>query len=714
MSRPYALYDLNLRHRDDLQGLRAVAVLLVGLSHAGVAFLQGGYVGVDVFFVLSGFLITGLLLTDAARRGRVSLSEFYWRRARRILPAAALTLVATDLVAYHLLNVIRARQAVSDSIWASVFAANVHFAREGTDYFAQWQPASPIQHFWTLAVEEQFYLVWPALVSVVLFGVALRRRHSQSSPLAPQAVRRLLFIIVAAAVGSFAWSVHYTSANPAAAYFSTFARAWELALGAALAIVSSRIATLRIASMRGMRAITGCVGLICICCAAVLFSPRTLFPGYAALLPAVGAALVIAAGIGAEAPAGVGKLLALRPFCYVGDRSYALYLWHWPVLIIAVQYEGHDLSVPAKLLLLAAAFLLSIITYKLFENPIRHMRLPAPAPVGVLMWPASAAIVLLIALLTLGSIDGRIARLSAASAGAAPAPLRDPLAAATLTLVNSKTTAPLPAVVAAVRAAQRGAPLPSPLTPPVGKLLHDTYSFPAGCAPDTGDTQSQVCKLGDTMSSKTLVVMGDSFVQQWMPAVLTIAQQDAWTVVPLVNGSGCSASGWLKDPRQPWCHAWYTWALGQAKLLHPDVVMIAGELGPDSPPRAATGAIALISAAKRFSKIVIVIGVPPFQTREPVDCLLAPHATMKTCTSILRRDPPNELKLAAFVKKHRVGFIDPKGWFCARPSARKSVYWCPLVVNRTITRRDVGHVTVAYVTQLAPSFRAAFRRELFR
>src|SRR5919197_5057379 len=152
-------------HRDDIQGLRAVAVLLVVLDHAGVPFLRGGYVGVDVFFVLSGFLITGLLLSEAARRGSVSIGGFYARRARRIIPAAALTLLVTDVAAHHLLNFVRARQVISDSVWAAAFGANVHFA-QGTDYFARGQPPSPLLHFWTLSVEEQFYLVWPALLAL--------------------------------------------------------------------------------------------------------------------------------------------------------------------------------------------------------------------------------------------------------------------------------------------------------------------------------------------------------------------------------------------------------------------------------------------------------------------------------------------------------------------------------------------------------------------
>src|SRR5919108_4514526 len=160
-----------MSQRDDIQGLRAVAVLLVVLAHAGVPYLQGGFIGVDVFFVLSGYLITGILL-----RGHLSLGEFYVRRARRILPAAALTLVVTDLVAWHLLNFVRAREAVSDSIWGALFGANVHFAQQGSDYFSQGQPSSPFLHFWTLSVEEQFYLAWPSVLALVLLITAARRR----------------------------------------------------------------------------------------------------------------------------------------------------------------------------------------------------------------------------------------------------------------------------------------------------------------------------------------------------------------------------------------------------------------------------------------------------------------------------------------------------------------------------------------------------------
>jgi peptidoglycan/LPS O-acetylase OafA/YrhL len=662
-----------MRHRDDLQGLRAIAVLLVVLSHAGVPFLGGGYVGVDVFFVLSGFLITGLLLSQAARDGRVRLGEFYVRRARRILPAAVLALVATDIAAHHLLNFVRAREAVHDSVWAAFFAANVHFARVGSDYFAQGQPPSPVQHFWTLAVEEQFYLVWPVVLAVVLLVAPLRRW--------------LLWIVVAAGAASLAWSVHATATDRASSYFSTGARAWELALGAALAIGAFRLP-----------AFAGWIGLGCIAAAAVGFSASSEFPGYAALLPTVGAALVIAARAGRA-----GRVLSVAPMRYVGDRSYALYLWHWPVLVLAAGYAGHELSTPTRLGLLAGAFLLSIVTYALVENPIRHMKWRAPT--GALLWPASAAVILAVALPILSSLRGTATRIASASAAVQPAAL------VTETGPARTSWKPLPAVAASVAAARRNAALPWPLTPPVGSLAGDFYEFPKGCGARQGQTTSKVCRLGEPDAAKTLVVFGDSHAEMWMPAVLRMAHRDDWAVVPFVK-VGCVPSSWTHSS---WpCGIWYRWAIKRAAALHPQASLLVGSwAGSHSPAAAVKGMAKLIGDARRFSASTIVVGDSPHQHRNPVDCLLARGATMRTCSS---RATVGELQtdaaVAAAATKQRVGFVTVTGWFCARASSIAVL--CPLVVNKTITWVDQGHISATYGAELATPFRNAFRRELFR
>ncbi|MDP9223433.1 MAG: acyltransferase, partial [Actinomycetota bacterium] len=691
-----------LEHRDDIQGLRAVAVLLVVLDHPGVGFLKGGFVGVDVFFVLSGFLITGILLSGAAKRGYVSLVGFYSRRARRILPAATLTLVTTTIVAYQLLNYVRAKEAVWDSVWASLFAANIRLAHQGTDYFAQGQPPSLVQHYWSLAVEEQFYLVWPVLLSLVVFGLVLgrganaRRRAAEGVPVITEwAVRRLLVVVILASSASLAWSIHYTNALPAAAYFSTFARAWELGLGAVLAIGSLSVARLSPV----LRGALGWVGLVAIVIAAITFSPTTLFPGYAALLPTLGTALVIAAGVGRQqSPMGLGRVLAVSPMRYVGDRSYAFYLWHWPVLIIAVQYKGHELSVGVKLLLVGGAFLLSIFSYRLFENPIRRARWSTARSAMVI--PASAAAVIVVTMVTLTLINGKVLRLEKASAAAA--------STATQSLQTGEKiarTQSLPAVVAAVKAARRGAKIPSVLTPPISELLKDIYPFPEGCAPaGESATTSNICRLGDASSAKSIVLFGDSHAMMWMPTLLAMAERDGWTVIPLVK-SACHPNMWtgpgFRGERPELvraCHAWYQWAVDQAKGLRPDVTLITG-CCPSPVPygdsiNSTRGYTALARTMKRFSTSVVVIADQEAPAKQPVDCLLARGATMRTCTS---RSPANVLafnnNLAKVAKVNKFGFLKTRGWFCYQNQ-------CPMVVARTIVYRDLGHITQTYALKL--------------
>ena len=352
-------------HRSDIQGLRAVAVLLVVLAHAGVGLTAGGFVGVDVFFVLSGFLITGLLLAEARKRGSVSLLEFYVRRSRRILPAAALTLLVTDVAAFFALNFVRAGDGVRDSLYAAGFASNFRFAARGVDYFAEGDPPSPFLHYWSLSVEEQFYVVWPLLLSLALFGVAVRARRRPAT----LRERRLLAVVLVLATASLAWSVRLTATAPTGAYFSPFTRAWELGMGATLAVAASSLARAPSAA----KVILGWAGLAAIAVAAVAFSEGTPFPGAAALVPTVGTALAIVAGMGAETPRlAVARLLALRPMLVVGDRSYAFYLWHWPALVLADAYAGRQLPVSGKLAVVAGAFVLSCVSYALVENPIRH------------------------------------------------------------------------------------------------------------------------------------------------------------------------------------------------------------------------------------------------------------------------------------------------------------------------------------------------------
>jgi peptidoglycan/LPS O-acetylase OafA/YrhL len=668
--------------------------------------MQGGYVGVDVFFVLSGFLITGLLLSGAANAGYSSLGNFYVRRARRILPAAALVLVTTDIVAYHVLNFVRAKQVISDSLWASFFAANVRFESLGTDYFAQELPPSPVQHFWSLAVEEQFYLVWPLLLLLVVFGIGVsgRARRGSAAVVSEWGSRRLLAVAIFVAVASFVWSIYETNARPAAAYFSPFTRAWELALGAVLAVATPKL----MGAPGAIRLVSGWLGLAGILIAGMAFSASTPMPGYAALLPTLGAALVIWAGTtNHRSRVSVSRLLSLRPLGYVGDRSYGFYLWHWPVLIIAVAYAGHELAITLKLLLVLAAFTMSVVMYRFYENPIRRAKRPV---FNSLLAPATIGVAVVVAVFSLGLIDSEAARLRVAAAAAAD------VAAAGQSQVTAATGtgSTLPAVAAAVIAGRNGAPIPSGLKPPVGGLLSDFYRLPDGCAASDGATTSQICRLGDTSGTKKLVVIGDSHAMMWLPTILSFAERDGWVVIPLTK-SGCTPNRWIatavKFNPLAECRPWYRWVIKQAKALHPDATLITGsmsdpKIAADSDLRVADGAAmrATVKALRPFSKRVVVIGDPPTQTQEPVDCLLARKATMARCTAIVNDDQLFFYEqIGQTVKTAGGRFIDTAGWFCF-------LNRCPMVVGKTITRRDLAHISTTYGLQLGPPFRAAFRQ----
>lgn len=345
--------------RKDIEGLRAIAVLLVALCHAGVPGLAGGYIGVDVFFVISGFLITSLLLRPLELgSGRRMVRDFYARRVRRILPAATLTIVATIVASYYYLGFLRGDQIARDGLWTSLFAANIHFALNGTNYLAAQQPPSPLQNFWSLGVEEQFYLVWPALLLLVAW-------FAKRIPL------RIKLAAVLAVVfsTSLAWSIIQTNSDPTWAYFSPLTRAWELASGALIAVALPLLRTIPPI----VAAAASWLGLCGILASAVLITAQTPFPGATALAPVVATSLTIIGGT-RGLTTGAVRLLGLPPFQWLGMLSYSFYLWHWPILMIAAQYRGTSLSVVHNLLLLLVALAISAVTFYLLERPVRASR----------------------------------------------------------------------------------------------------------------------------------------------------------------------------------------------------------------------------------------------------------------------------------------------------------------------------------------------------
>jgi peptidoglycan/LPS O-acetylase OafA/YrhL len=346
------------KFRPDVEGLRAVAIVTVVLYHAAIPGFGGGYVGVDVFFVISGFVITELLLRQVDRYGRPQFGTFYARRARRILPAAGLVVVVAVLATYKWLGFIRGDEVADDARWVAVFLGNVHFAAIGTNYFQSQLPPSPLQNYWSLAVEEQFYLVYPT--AILLLTLAWRAYDLR---------RKVMLFTGAVVILSLAWCIHATVADGASAYFVIWTRAWELALGGFVAAGAGLWAKIK----PQVAVSVSWLGLAAIVFATTKFSSAMEYPGWRAAVPVGGAALVILGGT-AYRRFGAEAILGRRLPGLIGRLSYSIYLWHWPVLMIASQAAAKPLSLGQRAFWLAVSIAAAVITYLLVENPVRYSK----------------------------------------------------------------------------------------------------------------------------------------------------------------------------------------------------------------------------------------------------------------------------------------------------------------------------------------------------
>ena len=349
------------KFRPDVQGMRAIAILLALVYHADVPGFEGGYVGIEVFFVISGFVITGLLLREREGTGHTSLRSFYGRRARRIIPAATLVIIVTVIVSYHSLGPLVGHQTAVDGQWAAVFLANVHFEAIHTNYLVAQAAPSPLLNYWSLGVEEQFYIVYPTLFLLIGWWAGRSKTSFRA---------RLTVVLAVVIVASYGYSIVETSVNSQGAYYSLLTRSWELALGGLIALHGRRLQQIP----QVWAAVASWIGLAAILVSAVTLSGSSAYPGALVAIPTLGAGLVVAAGA-AQPRWGVEWLLRQKVFQFLAAISFPLYLWHWPILQIAAQSRGvASLSVWDNLGLLLVSGVFATLTYYFFENPIRHSR----------------------------------------------------------------------------------------------------------------------------------------------------------------------------------------------------------------------------------------------------------------------------------------------------------------------------------------------------
>ena len=570
--------------------------------------MSGGYVGVDVFFVISGFVITGVLLRERASTGRTSILAFYGRRCRRIIPAATLVIVVTIAASYTFLGVLSGGRTAIDGRWAAIFLVNFHFAAEGTNYLAAQQLPSPLQNFWSLSVEEQFYLVYP---TIFLLVAAVRTRMSLRN--------RMTIALVAIMVVSFTLSVVQTGSNPTVAYFSPFTRAWELALGGLVAIGAKWL--LRVPTRIG--ATMTWVGLGAILVSALVFNSQTAYPGSLVAVPVVGAALIIAGGTSSSG-LGAESILGLAPCGWLGNLSYSLYLWHWPILIIAAESKGKtSLTFLQSLPWLAVALVASIISYLIVENPIRHARFLSRR-----RWMSVAMGIALIA----GTVTVATLTLSGQSQASVLRPNET---------VPAGTDGEIAKLVAASGRIQK---LPANLRPSLQDAAGDWGAPQGRCQPVVSQVTVPKCVFGDPNGSHTMVLYGDSHALMWFRAMNAIALEAHWRLVLLGKGY-CMANKYPPAKTSGenvilrTCTHWQRFAYRRINKLDPDLVIITQEdqNGPGGKPYStAQWQQGLHETLKHLSgpgTHFIVLGNIPNLGFSPPDCLAQHPDQVQACSA---------------------------------------------------------------------------------
>ncbi|MFG3343179.1 acyltransferase family protein [Glycomyces sp. NPDC048151] len=668
--------------RPDIQGLRAVAVLLVLASHAGFGFAAGGYVGVDVFFVLSGFLITSLLVKEAFETGKISLAGFYARRARRILPAASLVTVATVLGAWLWFPITRLEAVMQDAFTVIVYVVNYRLIAEETEYLNADQMPTPFQQFWSLAVEEQFYLVWPLLLIGLMFLAGRSPRKLVSAGLAACA---------AIAAISLVFSVFVTEQSQPTAYYAAHTRAWELAAGAILAL---SLPTWR-KTPKFLAWALGIAGLAMVVLAGVLYTEDTAFPGYTALLPVVGTMLLLIAGSTAAGHP-VGSLLSTAPFQFFGQISYSLYLWHWPILVLIPLAVGAEPSVGLNVVLLIAAVAIAQLTYRYVESPVRK----AGSPKTGNMWGLVTGVVC--SLLS-------VAMVVTMTVGFAKVPPEEEPP------VDLEAVEEVEDVSEIERRLQEGlavASVPADLEPSLtGAETDQPTIYDDGCHLVFEEIAlPSECAYGDTASATTVVLMGDSHAAQWFPALEALAEQNGWKLLARTKSSCGPAdltqysSAYKRDYTE--CDEWRDDILSEIEEIEPAMVILSGEDAPsladseDSSPEgwAAAWTRTLERVTAAAGQTVALTDTPRSPSGDSIpECIAVHQQEVRECVmdrSEAIDDSGNREAGMAAAEEAGATVVETVGWFCFSGE-------CPVITGNTLVYRDSHHISTPYARSLS-------------
>ncbi len=689
--------------RADIQGLRAVAVLMVLAFHAGAPGVPGGFAGVDVFFVISGFLITGLLVREVEGSRRLSLRRFYARRAKRLLPAASVVLGVTALLTWLFVPRIRWAEIGGDLVAAAVYVVNWRLADRSVDYLAEDSAASPVQHYWSLAVEEQFYLVWPLLI---VLGGWLVTRYGWP-------VRRVLGVLLATVVVcSFAWSVHLTAVSEATAYFVSTTRLWELGVGGLVALgapVWSRV------NEAGAALLAWAGSLALVACALIL-GPGSSWPGYAAALPTLGTAALIAGGYRARLDV-LSRFLCSAPMQRVGALSYSLYLWHWPLLVIAAARWG-ELSVWQGVAVALFSFVPSALTYALVESPARQAALMARVPVALAAGVACTLVGVASGAVLVEAVERSVQVADPGQAVGAGALVDDQR--------RSVPSMPQGRATAAARRGGAVAPAPNPavrgpnveqldldpesITPDPLRATQDLPSLHArGCQGGLGSTEVVRCDAGDPDGKLRIAVVGDSKIVQWGDALGEVAESEGWRLRTYLRAScpwtaATVDNGGADETCTQWGVSVRDRLVGRER---PDVVLVSGVKPTAFDGEGRLTRNGMIDGYVEYWSELAAVGVPVIalaDTPSPgalsVFACVAEHREDVSSCTFGRNDGAGTRALRAAVSRVPAArLVSMNDWVC--PLER-----CPPVIGNVLVYRQGSHITNTYARTLTRPLRA--------